>query len=73
MRNSFSVGRIFGIEIQVDYSWFIIFILITWSLAVGYFPQGYPGWSAGLYWSIALITSLLFFAPRLFLTQVIGT
>ncbi|MFQ6116739.1 MAG: site-2 protease family protein, partial [Candidatus Bipolaricaulia bacterium] len=59
------MGRIFGIEIQVDYSWFIIFILITWSLAVGYFPQGYPGWSAGLYWSIALITSLLFFASVL--------
>jgi len=26
MRSSFSVGRVFGVEIQVDYSWFIIFI-----------------------------------------------
>jgi len=54
MRSSFSVGRIFGIEIQVDYSWFIIFILIAWPLAVGYFPSGY-------YWGVALVTSLLFF------------
>lgn len=54
MRSSLSVGRIFGIEIQVDYSWFIIFILIAWSLAVGCFPSGY-------YWGVALVTSLLFF------------
>jgi Zn-dependent protease len=65
MRNAFSVGRVFGIEIQLDYSWFIIFILITWSLAVGYFPQGYPDWTPGLYWGVALITSLLFFASVL--------
>jgi len=54
MRSSFSVGRIFGIEIQVDYSWFIIFILIAWSLAVGCLPSGY-------YWGVALVTSLLIF------------
>lgn len=64
-RNAFSLGRVFGIKIQLDYSWFIIFILITWSLAAGYFPQSYPGWPAGLYWVIAVITSLLFFSSVL--------
>lgn len=54
MWSSFSVGRIFGIEIPVDYSWFIIFILIAWSRAVGCFPSGY-------YWGVALVTSLLIF------------
>lgn len=65
MRNALSLGRLFGIEIELDYSWFIIFILVAWSLAVGYFPQGYPGWPAGLYWGVALITSLLFFGSVL--------
>ncbi|HIC96150.1 TPA: site-2 protease family protein [Candidatus Bipolaricaulota bacterium] len=65
MRSALSLGRVLGIEIQLDYSWFIIFILIAWSLAVGYFPQGYPGWPPGLYWSLALLTSLLFFGSVL--------
>jgi Zn-dependent protease len=65
MRNALSLGRIFGIEIELDYSWFIIFILVAWSLAVGYFPQGYPGWPAGLYWGVGLVTSLLFFGSVL--------
>lgn len=65
MRNALSIGRIFGIEIQLDYSWFIIFFLVAWSLAVSYFPQSYPGWRAGLYWGVALLTSLLFFGSVL--------
>ena len=31
-RGSIRLGTIFGIEIRLDYSWFIIFFLITWSL-----------------------------------------
>jgi hypothetical protein len=44
-----SFGKIFGIPIGVHYSWFLILILITWSLSSGYFPQEYPGWTAETY------------------------
>jgi len=65
MRTSFVIGRIFGIPIGVNYSWFIIFIIVTASLALFYFPENYPKWSVETYWGIALVTSLLFFGSVL--------
>ena len=29
--------KILGIRITVDYTWFLVFVLFAWSLAVGYF------------------------------------
>ena len=60
--NTLRVGRFFGIELKLDYSWFIVFILVAWSLAGHYFPTTHPGWSAGVYWAMGAITALLFFA-----------
>ena len=61
MRPSIRLGRIFGIEIGLHYSWFIIALLIMFSLS-GHFHTVNPQWSAGLTWSLAAITGLLFFA-----------
>ena len=36
------LGRIFGIRIGVDYSWFIVLFLIIWNLS-GYFADVAPG------------------------------
>jgi len=60
--NSLRLGRVFGIEIRLDYSWFVIFVLVTWSLAGQMFPGSYPGWSRTAYWVVGLLTALLFFA-----------
>ena len=60
--NTLRLGRILGIEIKLDYSWFIVFVLVTWSLAGQVFPSSYPGWSRTAYWALGLITALLFFA-----------
>ncbi len=65
MRTSLTFGKIFGIPIGAHTSWFLIFILVTWSLATGYFPDEYPGWSAAAYWLTGLLMSLLFFASVL--------
>lgn len=62
LTRSIPLGRILGIPIGLDYSWFLVFALVSWSLAGSYFPEQYPGWSTGLYWTIGLATSLLFFA-----------
>ncbi len=61
MRHSWRIGRIFGIDINIDSSWLLIFILFTWILAANYYPQTYPGWSTLLYWVIGIMTSLLIF------------
>ncbi len=55
------VGRYFGISVNLHYSWFIVFLLVTVLLATAYFPQGYPDWSTATYWGIGVVTSILFF------------
>jgi len=63
--NGFKIGKVFGIEIFIDYSWFIIFILITWLLAAQFFPSFNP--HASIFTNIILgtVTSLLFFTSVL--------
>jgi Zn-dependent protease len=53
--------RVAGIQLRLDYSWFIIFILILWSLSAGYFPGNYPGRTTQVYWIAGLVATLLFF------------
>ena len=62
MGNAFNLGKFFGIQFRLHYTWFIIFILITTSLSWQVFPISYPDWPLVLYWVMGLITSLLFFA-----------
>jgi len=53
--------KIGGIQIKLDYSWFIVFALVLWSLSAGYFPQTYPERTTLTYWTAGLIAALLFF------------
>lgn len=61
MRQDIKLLRIIGIQISIDYSWFIIFALVAWSLAQGYFPYFRPGLTIGSYWFMGLLSSLLLF------------
>jgi Zn-dependent protease/predicted transcriptional regulator len=65
MQASIKLGRIGGIPIGLHGSWFLIFGLVTWSLATGYFPSEYPDLSTSADWLLALVTSLLFFTSVL--------
>ena len=58
---SLKVGKIAGIDIRLHYSWFVIFVLIAWSLAVGYLPDAYPNQSQGFYWTVGLVSSAFLF------------
>lgn len=60
-RQSLPIGHVLGIPVRVDYSWFLIVALVTWSLATSYFPAEFKGWSLASYWLIGGCTSLLFF------------
>jgi Zn-dependent protease/predicted transcriptional regulator len=46
-------------------SWFVIFALITFSLATQ-FTQQHPQWSHAQHWRLGILTSLLFFGSVLF-------
>jgi len=46
----YRVGSILGFELAIDSSWIFIALLITWSLAVGYFPSEYGNLDPALYW-----------------------
>jgi Zn-dependent protease len=59
------IFEIWGIPIRIHLSWLFVFGLVAWSLAAGYFPHEYPGWTAGTYWAVGAITALIFFASIL--------
>lgn len=60
-----SLGRFFGIHVNLSWSWFIIFFLVTVNLAAGVFPEMHPEWNPPLRWIVASLSSLLFFASLL--------
>ena len=35
------IGRLFGIDIVIDFSWFLIFILVTFIMTTNYYPEKY--------------------------------
>ena len=60
-RHTIPIGRIFGIPIDLDYSWFLIAVLLTWLLAVNYFPAELKGGTSAEYWLMGAVTAVLFF------------
>lgn len=61
----FRVGRVIGIPIYIDFSWIIIFSLITYGLSQQ-FSQQNPNWTSAEHWAVGILTSLLFFGSVLF-------
>ncbi len=64
-RHAIPIGRVLGISIDLDYSWFVVVGLITWILAVSYFPTQFRGWSVGEYWAVGAITAIMLFVSVL--------
>lgn len=64
MRSQIKLGRIGGIEIGLHYSWFVIALLIAFSLAA-HFHTVNPSWNSAWTWAAAVITSVLFFGTLL--------
>lgn len=51
----FNIMTIAGFKIGIDLSWFFIAILLTWTLAIGYFPIEFPRLSEETYWLMGFI------------------
>jgi Zn-dependent protease/CBS domain-containing protein len=63
---SIRIGSILGISIEINFTWFIIFALVTLSLGTAYFPQQYPDLPAATNFVLGFITSILFFGSVIF-------
>jgi Zn-dependent protease len=46
---------LFGFRIQIDFTWVFLALLVTWSLAVGFFPALYPGLGQTVYLAMAVV------------------
>ncbi len=60
-KRTISIGRIFGIPIGLDESWFLVFVFYTWILAVSFYPAEFKNWPAAEYWIMGALTSILLF------------
>jgi Zn-dependent protease/CBS domain-containing protein len=56
----FRMGRVFGIDIHVNWSWLLIFALVSWSLSLT-FGQIHPGWSIQMRWGMSALAAVFFF------------
>jgi len=61
MKAQIKLFRVFGVQIGLHYSWLLIAVLIVLSLA-GQFAATNARWTGGIVWSLAIVTTLLFFA-----------
>ena len=65
MNPSFTIARIAGIRIGINWSWLIVFALIVWTLESTVFPDTNPGLSTAAYLAMAIAAAVLFFASLL--------
>jgi Zn-dependent protease/CBS domain-containing protein len=65
MNPSIRLGRLFGIEIGANWSLIFIFALIAWTLARDFLPGSAPGYSPTVYWTVAAVGAVLFYASLL--------
>jgi len=64
-RRNIPLGRILGIPIGLDYSWFVIFALLTWMLADNYYPVEFKDWPPLMYWFMGAVTAVMLFVSVL--------
>ncbi|HUF26855.1 MAG TPA: site-2 protease family protein [Gemmatimonadaceae bacterium] len=53
--------RLFGFAIRLDPSWFILAVLVAWSLAARIFPFRMPGLDQSTYWTMGVIGAAALF------------
>jgi PDZ domain-containing secreted protein/Zn-dependent protease len=61
-RSRFTVLRVRGIPIGINYSWLLIAAFLVWSLGAQIFPHAFAGLSTRTYVAMAVVSTLLFFA-----------
>jgi Zn-dependent protease len=57
----FQICRVAGIPVRVDAGWLLVFALLSWSLAAGYFPRVLPQLTPGGAWVHGVVAAALLF------------
>jgi Zn-dependent protease/CBS domain-containing protein len=65
MNRSIHLVTIFDIPIEINWTWFVVFFLVTWTLAQSYFPAALPNSPVAVYWMISILAAVLFFVSLL--------
>jgi len=58
--------NLLGFKVGIDVTWFILAVLVTWSLAEGAFPHYFPGFSNTTYWWMGAAGALGLFISIVF-------
>ncbi|MBW2992437.1 site-2 protease family protein [Candidatus Woesearchaeota archaeon] len=66
MKKNVHIGKLFGIDVELHYSWFFIFALLGYALSRDFYPYFYPGFETHVYWIIGFISSFLLFFSVIF-------
>jgi Zn-dependent protease/predicted transcriptional regulator len=57
---AFRVARVFGIDLRLDASLAVVFLLVSVNLALGLFPAWHPDWGPGLRWGLSVVAAVAF-------------
>lgn len=61
MSGKFRIGRLFGINVSVHWTWFFFLFLLTWTFATGVLQDYYPEWTEARRWTVASAITFAFF------------
>lgn len=64
--NNFTLFEFLGFRVRANVSWLFLAILVTWSLAAGFFPAVYPNLDVATYWALAVAGMIGLFFSLLF-------
>jgi len=61
LAGTFRIGRLFGLNVSVHWTWFFFLFLLAWTFANGVLTEFYSDWTAGRLWTVAAAITLIFF------------
>ncbi|RJX25988.1 MAG: CBS domain-containing protein [Dethiobacter sp.] len=62
MNGSFKLTKLFGIDLEINISWLLVFALFSFTLAQQFFPSRVEGLGLSTYWSMGITTTIFIFA-----------
>ena len=65
LRGSIKLFSVVGIPVDINVSWLIAVVIITWSLSTTAYPSFFSLWSEPQYWLAGIVTTLLLFTSVL--------
>jgi Zn-dependent protease/CBS domain-containing protein len=65
IRGNVQVFRLWGIPVEINVSWLLVFALMTWSFATGFYPDVFPDGTRRELWTLGFLTAILLFVSIL--------